>query len=152
MVPAFRSLAAGPGVCRAISWPRARLVAQSLQHDRVDGVRPVDALLEVLLACPVLESVEPEDGEPGRDLPAQAVVDLHQLERVLSRTAPGGSRTPAELLERALVVVDAEVDEHVGQSGIPLLRPDDENRRRLLPAPVPPGLLGAVEAVQQAFR
>src|SRR5262249_13160639 len=39
----------------------------------------------------------------------------------------------------------------VREPRVPLLRPDDEERRRLLPATVPAGRLSGVEAVEQTF-
>ena len=41
-----------------------------------------------------------------------------------------------ELLDRALVVVDAQVDERVGEAGVAAVSLDDEQRRRLLAAAV----------------
>ena len=58
----------------------------------------------------------------------------------------------AQLLERSLVVVDAEVDEEVGEACVTAVLLDDEQARRLLAAAVAAGGLGGVEAVQQAQR
>ena len=58
---------------------------------------------------------------------------------------------PAELLERALVVVHPEVDEDVREPRVSLLRADDEDRRRLLAATVAARRLRCVEAVEQAL-
>ena len=54
--------------------------------------------------------------------------------------------------ERTLVVVDADVDHHIGESRVPLVRADDEQRRRLLAAAVAPSSLSRIEAVEQALR
>lgn len=58
---------------------------------------------------------------------------------------------PAELLERSFVVVDAEVDQDVGEPRVALLRADDEKTGRLLPAAVATGRLRRVEAVEKAL-
>ena len=57
-----------------------------------------------------------------------------------------------ELPERALVVVHAQVDENVGEPGIPLLRPHDEERCGLLAPAVTSCCLCGVEAVEEALR
>jgi len=56
-----------------------------------------------------------------------------------------------ELLERALVVIHSQVNEDVGESRIALLGSDNEDRCRLLPAPVSARSLCGVEAVEQAL-
>ena len=52
---------------------------------------------------------------------------------------------PSQLLERPLVVVDAQVDERVGEPRIARVALDDEERGRLLAAAVAAGRLGSVE-------
>ena len=59
---------------------------------------------------------------------------------------------PAELLDRSRVVVDAEVDQRVGEPGVATALLDDEQRGRLLPAPVAAGRLGGGEAFDQPLR
>src|SRR5689334_3364648 len=56
-----------------------------------------------------------------------------------------------ELDERLRVVVDPEVDEDVGEAGVPTVALDDEERRRLAPPAVTARGLGGVEAVEQAL-
>ncbi len=58
---------------------------------------------------------------------------------------------PPQLLERALVLVDAQVDEAVGEAGVAAVALDDEQGGRLLAAPVAAGSLRGVEAVEQAL-
>ena len=54
-----------------------------------------------------------------------------------------------ELLDRPRVVVDAQVDEHVAQPGVAAVALDDEERRRLLAAPVASRRLRCGEALEQ---
>ena len=49
------------------------------------------------------------------------------------------------------MVVDPEIDEDVREPRVALLGPDDEDRRRLLPATVSAGCLRGVEAVEEPF-
>ena len=58
---------------------------------------------------------------------------------------------PPELLDRGLVVVDAQVDEDVGQPRVAAVPLDDEQRRRLLAATVATGGLGRSEARQESL-
>ena len=51
-----------------------------------------------------------------------------------------------QLLDRALVVVDAEVDDDVGEPRVAAVPLDDEERRGLLAAPVAARSLGGGEA------
>ena len=110
----------------------------------------VDALLEVLDAGPVVERRVAERGEPLVDLGAERVVDR---EPVGARRLPEQGVVEAveapQLLDRALVVVDAEVDEGVGQPGVAAVALDDEQRGRLLAAAVAAGCLRRGEAVEQ---
>src|SRR4029453_9401238 len=55
----------------------------------------------------------------------------------------------AELLDRALVVVDAEVDDDIGETGVAAVALDDQEARRLLSPAVAAGLLCRGEAVEQ---
>ena len=55
----------------------------------------------------------------------------------------------AELLDRALVVVSAQVDEDVGEASIAAVLLHDEQRCRLLAPAVATGGLGCGEAVDQ---
>src|SRR5207244_6364937 len=57
-----------------------------------------------------------------------------------------------ELLDRPLVVVNAEVDERVGEAGVAAVLLHDEQARGLLPALVAACGLGGVEAVEEAGR
>ena len=56
-----------------------------------------------------------------------------------------------ELLDRGLVVVDAKVDEDVGERGVAAVPLDDEERRGLLAATVAARGLGRSEARQQSL-
>ena len=56
---------------------------------------------------------------------------------------------PAQLLDRPRVIVDAEVDERVGEPAVAAVALDDEQRRRLLAAPVAARGLRGGEAVEQ---
>ena len=58
---------------------------------------------------------------------------------------------PAQLLDRALVVVDAEVDDEVGEPGVAAVALDDEQRGGLLAAPVAARSLRGGEALDQAL-
>jgi hypothetical protein len=57
----------------------------------------------------------------------------------------------SELLERARVVVDAEIEEDVREAGVAAVGLDDEKRGGLLAAAVAAGRLRRVEAVEQAL-
>ena len=59
---------------------------------------------------------------------------------------------PPQLLDRRRVVVDAQVDEDVGQPRVAAVPLDDEERGRLLSAPVAARRLRGGEAVDQALR
>ena len=59
---------------------------------------------------------------------------------------------PRELGDRALVVVDAEVDEDVRERGVPAVALHDEQRRGLLAATVAARRLGRGERLEQPFR
>ncbi len=54
-----------------------------------------------------------------------------------------------QLLERTLVIVDAQVDDDVGELRVAAVLLDDEQRRRLLASLVAARGLGRVEAVEQ---
>ena len=56
-----------------------RALAEPPEHERVDRVLAVDALLEVLDPRPVLEAFVAEDGQAVGDLLSQPVVDLDPL-------------------------------------------------------------------------
>ena len=58
----------------------------------------------------------------------------------------------AQLRDRPLVVVDAQVDDDVRELRVARVLLDDEQRSRLLPAPVAPGGLCRREALEQALR
>lgn len=108
----------------------AELSAQPLEHERVDLVLTVDALLQVILArCPVLEPLEAEDGKAVPDLGSETVVDGDPLgTRRRDEELLVDLEDAPELCKGTLVIVHAQVDEDVGQSGEALLRTDDENR------------------------
>src|SRR4029079_5123609 len=57
---------------------------------------------------------------------------------------------PAKLLERALVVLDPQLDDDIGQARVTGIVLDDEQRCGLLAAPVAAGRLRRGEAVPQA--
>ena len=59
---------------------------------------------------------------------------------------------PLELLDRARMVVDAQVDDRVARSAVATVLADDEERGRLLSAPVASRCLGGVEAGEQPLR
>ena len=59
---------------------------------------------------------------------------------------------PSELLDRPLVIVDAEVDEDVGEAGVAAVPLDDEQGGRLLTAGVAAGRLAGRERLEQALR
>ena len=54
-----------------------------------------------------------------------------------------------QLFHGLRVVVDAQVDQHVAEPRVPAFALDDEQRGRLLPAPVAARRLRCVEAVEQ---
>ena len=56
---------------------------------------------------------------------------------------------PLQLVDRARVLVDAEVDERVGEPSVAAVALDDEQRRRLLPASVASRSLRRGEAAEQ---
>ena len=122
---------------------RARL-AQGVEDDGIDGVVAVHALLEVLDAGPRVERVVAEPGEPLVDLGAQLALERQP---VLARAQPEQAIVElveaAQLVDRSLVVVDAEVDEEVRQGGVAAVRsaPPGERptagRAGRLPRPAP---------------
>ena len=59
---------------------------------------------------------------------------------------------PAELLDRARVIVDAQVDQHIGEPGVATVALDDEEGGRLLAAAVAARGLGGGKAVEQPLR
>ena len=59
---------------------------------------------------------------------------------------------PAQLGERVRVVVDAQVDERIGEARVASVALDDEQRRRLAATAVAAGGLRRVEAVEQPLR
>ena len=60
-----------------------------------------------------------------------------------------GAVQPRELRDRLRVVVDAQVDEDVAQRGVAAVALDDEQRGRLLAAPVAARGLRGGEALEQ---
>src|SRR5439155_8814148 len=125
----------------------SRATPECLQDDRVDLLDTVDAVLQVLLPGPTRERVRklavvPERGKPLPELRGQLVVDIdpHSARRrpedlVVQHV------DAAQLLDRALVVFDPELDDDVGQARVASVALDDEERRRLLPAAVASSLL-----------
>ncbi len=98
-------------------------------------------------------SLVAEAGEPVRELRRELVVDGDPLrarraaeERLVDPVETG------ELLDRPLVVVDAEIDEHVREAGVAAVALDDEQRGGLLAAAVAARGLRRREAVEQALR
>ena len=58
---------------------------------------------------------------------------------------------PPQLLDRRLVVVDAQVDERVGEAGVAAVALDDDQRRRLLAAFVAARGLSSGQRLEQAL-
>src|SRR5581483_7947823 len=80
--------------------------------------------------------------EPGLDLePLLARRRAEQQQMLLVQ--------PFELRDRGRVVVDAQVDDDVGEAGIAAVARDDEQRRRLLAAAVAACCLRRAEATEQ---
>ena len=107
--------------------------AQRLEHDRVDALDAVDALLEVRRAGPVGErllevAVVAEPREPLRAArAASVVVDVDPV--LLRRGAEEllvQREQAAQLRDRPLVVVDAQVDDGVGELRVAGVLLDDE--------------------------
>ena len=131
----------------------------SLQHDRVDPLDAGHALLEVLPSRPGAErlrevAVEAEPREPLPQLGGELVVHLEPL---LGGRLPeqelvdAGSSRPSSSTGRS-VVVDPEVDDGVGEAGVAAVPLHDEERRRLLAAPVAARRLRRGEAADAAGR
>ena len=86
------------------------------------------------------------------DLGPQLVVDRQPL---VARSLPEQLLVQvveaAQLLDRRLVVVDAEVDERVGEPRVAAVALDDEHGGRLLPPLVAAGRLCRRERLEQAL-
>src|SRR5919201_1054743 len=130
---------------------------QLLQHDRVDGIDPVHAFLEILYAGPPGQCVREvavvaERRKAHCQLAAQLLVDRDPLlARRLAEERVVQPVEAAELLDRSLMVVDAEIDEDVRQPCVPALRLHDEQRRRLLSPAVPACRLRSGETVDETI-
>ena len=112
----------------------------------------VDALFEVRRAGPVLETLVAELRQALVDLGAQLVVDGQPLvARGLAEELVVQAVEAPELLDRGLVVVDAQVDEDVGEPRVAPVPLDDEQRRGLLAAAVATRGLSRCEARQQSL-
>src|SRR5581483_67363 len=102
---------------------------------------------------PRVEGVVAERGEPLVHLAAQRLVERQP---VLPRRDPEEAvvqRVEAtELVDRALVVVDAQVADEIGEPCVAAVLLDDEERRRLLPAAIAACDLRGREAVDQPPR
>src|SRR5581483_9084681 len=114
--------------------PGSSSVPQRLEDDRVDPLDAVDALLQVLVAGPREEGLVElafvaEAREPLTELACQLVVDLHpEPLRRLSEDLLMETVDAAELLQRALVVFDPQLDEDVGEPGVAAVLLHDEQR------------------------
>src|SRR5919109_3401726 len=122
--------------------PSSRLLPQRAEHDRIDPLGAVDALLEVLGAGPVEEgltelAVVAEPRETLTELAAQDLVDLqpllarrHAEDLLVQRVQP------FQRGDRLGMIVDAQIDECVRQASVTGVLLDHEQRRRLLTAAV----------------
>ncbi len=131
--------------------------AKLAEDDRVDPVESADAVLEVLRPGPRLERAPKigvgvaEPVEAFAKLLGELLVDVDPLAlRRLAEIEVVEAEKPLELVDRRRVVVDPQVDEHVGEARVAAALPDDEERRRLLAAPVAAGGLRSGEAGDQA--
>src|SRR5437868_4358602 len=106
-----------------------------LQDDGVDCILTVDALLEVRDSRPRVERVVAEPRETVAHLVREGPFEREPLvARRLAEQPVVQLVQTAQLVDRALVVVDAEIDEDVGQLRVPAVPLHDEQRRRLLAA------------------
>src|SRR5262249_50917893 len=119
-----RSTGFAPGRSARGRCSRRSLSAELREHDRVDLVDPVDSLLQVRGARPGSERVRKLSriaklGETLEQLGAQRVVDVDPLaaRRLSEEQRVRGVEAP-ELADRRLVVVDAEIDERVAETGV----------------------------------
>src|SRR4029079_12503391 len=127
-----------------------RRAAQRVEYDGIDLFLSVDALLEVRCAGPVLESFVAENCEAIGHLPTKPGVERDPAgARRLSEELLVEAEQATELLERPLVIVDAEIDDNVREPRVSLLRPDDEERCGLLPPTVAACGLRGVEAFEE---
>src|SRR6187200_996094 len=108
-----------------------RCAAQRVEHHGIDHVLAVDALLEIRRSGPVHEPLVAEHRETSGDLSSKPVVERDPAgARRRSEELLMEAEQTSKLIERPLVVVDAEIGENVGEPRVSLLRPDDEERRR----------------------
>src|SRR5437868_2153036 len=137
---------------------RSCLPPQLLEHDRIDALDPLNALLEVLVPGPVEERVGElafvaELCESFSELCGQIGVDLEPvLGRRLAEDRPVQAVDPAQLVQRAGMLVHPYVDDLVGEPRVAAAALDDEQCRRLLSAAVVAGCLDGVAAVEEARR
>src|SRR5437667_4920760 len=164
--------AAGPGASRSRVGPAAPRSArarqppsparssspQLLEHDGIDRVESVHALLEVLVPGPAGErlgelAVVAQPRELLAQLAGELRVDLDPLRPGrLAEDRVVEAVQPRELVDRTLVVVDTEVDEDVRELAVAAVALDHEERRRLLAPRVPARRLRGREAFDQALR
>src|SRR3954467_13828889 len=99
-------------------------VAQRFEHDGVDLRVAVDAVLEVRDTGPRLERVVAELHHPRADLVTERSFERQPvLARRHAEQAIVELVEPVELFDRALVVVDAEVDGDVGELSVAAVSP-----------------------------
>src|SRR5439155_18946503 len=153
-------LGSNPG--RDRSWRRLgpssrRLPAQRLENDGVDTRDAVGALLQVRRAGPRVEgllelSLVTEFPEPFLELCAQRLIDVEPVLRRCDAEQLVVQRVdPAELGNWKLVIVDAQIDDRVGQVRVARVLLHDEQGGGLLPAAVPAGGLRGGQAFDEPF-
>src|SRR5581483_12064046 len=127
---------------------------QLLEHQGVDQLDPVDAPFEVLRPRPARErgfelAGVAEAAQPLAQLGRQLVVDRQPFRA--RRLAVQRTVEPVEtrqLADRLPVIVDAEVDDAVGEAAVAAVALDDEQGGRLLAAAVTPRSLRGGEATE----
>ncbi len=128
----------------------ARGLSQRLEHDRVDGVVALDALLEILDARPGGKGVVAELREPFVDFCAQVAVEWQPfLARRPAEEAVMQRVDATQLVDRLWVIVDPEIEDDVRELRVPTVSFDDEERCRLLAAAVAAGELRGRETLEQ---
>ena len=129
---------------------RSARVPQRLEDDRIDPVLAAEPLLEVRDRRPVLERRLAEGCEVLVDLAPERVVDLDPIVlRRLPEEQPVEPEEALQLLHRPLVVVDPEIDDGVGERGVPGVPLDHEQCGGLLAAAVTAGGLCSGETVEE---
>src|SRR6266545_3075794 len=134
---------------------RSRAAPERLQDDGIDLFDPLNAVLEVLLPGPAREGIlelarVAKVAESVAELRGELVVDGEPLlARGRAEDLVVERIDAAELLDRTLMILDAELDDHVRHARVAAVPLHDEEGGGLLPAAIAAGCLRGGQAVDQ---